>query len=140
MEPSWDLLVVFTFGYGRFLFVLCTAGQADLRVNCDSARHVALTGWCDLGPLWASGVVRMGPDRPCDSFGPIFKPNARFSTNLGPILMFWGWTRTLVSHDLDLAWPDLAKISMLRLSIGSGMLRLSSCMLRLSLTYTTRIC
>ena len=36
----------------------------------------------------------------------------------------WGWTRTLVSHDLDLAWPDLAKISMLRLSIGSGMVRL----------------
>ena len=23
-------------------------------------------------PLLASGVVRMGPDRPCDSFGPIF--------------------------------------------------------------------
>ena len=38
------------------------------------------------------------------------------------------------AHDLDLAWPDLAKISMLRLNIGSGMLRLSSCMLRLSLT------
>ena len=28
----------------------------------------------------------------------------------------------------------VAKISMLRLNIGSGMLRLSSCMLRLSLT------
>ena len=28
-------------GYGGFLFVLCTAGQADLLVDCDSTRHVA---------------------------------------------------------------------------------------------------
>ena len=33
----------------------------------------------------------------------------------------------------------LAKISMLRLNIGSGMLRLSSCMLRLSLTSSSRV-
>ena len=32
------------------------------------------------------------------------------------------------------ASENAAKISMLRLNIGSGMLRLSSCMLRLSLT------
>ena len=43
--------------------------------------------------------------------------------------MFWAETRTLVSRDLDLDWLALAKISMLRLNIGSGMLRLSSCML-----------
>ena len=36
--------------------------------------------------------------------------------------------------------PDLAKISMLRLNIGSGMLRLSSCMLRLGLRLSIGSC
>ena len=45
--------------YGRFLFVLCMAGQADLTADCHRARHVAtrpwlagvtLTGGCD--PYW----------------------------------------------------------------------------------------
>ena len=39
----------------------------------------------------------------------------------------------MVSHDLDWVWLNLAKISMLRLNIGSGMLRLSSCMLSIGL-------
>ena len=39
-----------------------------------------------------------------------------------------------VGQDGLLAEGYVAKISMLRLNIGSGMLRLSSCMLRLSLT------
>ena len=45
-----------------------------------------------------------------------------------------------VSFDFGFEWclgsatGYVAKISMLRLNIGSGMLRLSSCMLRLSLT------
>ena len=48
--------------------------------------------------------------------------------------MFLGQTGTLVRQDLYLAsWPDLAKISMLRLNIGSGMLRLSACMLSIGL-------
>ena len=34
----------------------------------------------------------------------------------------------------------VAKISMLRLNIGSGMLRLSSCMLRLNLTSSVHAC
>ena len=45
--------------------------------------------------------------------------------------MFWAETGTLVSSDLDLDWLALAKISMLRLNIGSGML--SSCMLSIGL-------
>ena len=53
--------------------------------------------------------------------------------------MIWIWG-PLVSHALDLAWSDLAKISMLRLNIGSGMLRLSSCMLRLGLRLSIGSC
>ena len=68
------------------------------------------------GTFLASGVVWMGTDWTGDSFGMIFKPNGQFSTHCGPILMFWGWTGTLVSRDLDLGtfgqpmiwtWPDL---------------------------------
>ena len=49
----------------------------------------------DFLPFLASGVVRMGPDNPQDSFGPSFKPNRRFSTHFGPNLMFLELTGTL---------------------------------------------
>ena len=48
----------------------------------------------------------MGPDRPQDSFGLCLVPNHRFSTRLGPNLMFFDRTRTLVSQDWT--WADLA--------------------------------
>ena len=41
-------------------------------------------------------------------------------------------TNTFFSHDLEL--PELAKIGMTRLNNFLGILRLNSCMLRLSLT------
>ena len=51
--------------YGRFLFVLCTAGQADLIVDCHSTRHVATPSWgrleADLGPTWARLAADLGP-------------------------------------------------------------------------------
>ena len=43
----------------------------------------------------APALVRMGPDGPCDSLGPIFKPNGRFWTHLGPNLMLLGPATTL---------------------------------------------
>ena len=41
---------------------------------------------------------------------------------------------TSSNGDIQRSFQNVSKISMLRLNIGSGMLRLSSCMLRLSLT------
>ena len=63
----------------------------------------------NFGPFWASGVVRMGPDRRYDSFGLCLGTNRRFSTQFGPNLMFLAPTGTLVSQDLGLAclWASL---------------------------------
>ena len=53
----------------------------------------------------------MAPDNLQDSFGPIFRPNRRFSIHFGPNLMFLAPTGTLVSQDLRLAWPWTSPIA-----------------------------
>ena len=51
-------------------------------------RALFLKNWL-FKPFGASGVVRIGPDMPQDSFGLCFGPNRRFSTHFGSNLMFW---------------------------------------------------
>ena len=59
----------------------------------------------------------MGPDGPCDPFGPIFKPNGRFWTHLGPNLMLLGPAATLAG-----TWQALCCFVLLPqgLSLGDG--------------------
>ena len=95
----------------------CLAKTSMHRLNIGSGmlRLSSCMLWLSMAQPYILSVQggRVAPER---RFGPIFNPNGHFSIHFGPILMFWGWTRTLVSRDLDLGtfgqpmiwtWPDL---------------------------------
>ena len=58
------------------MVVLCTAGQADLTVDCHSTRHIATPSWgqlgADLGLTWGRLGADFGMtlDQLWDDFGP----------------------------------------------------------------------